>query len=112
MYKTLIFSVCSILTCSTTNVLAHPGNSVQIVQQQNDCRGSVKDANGEPIIGATVLVKGSKNGTVTDLEGNFTLSKVAKGAVIQVSYIGYDAAEKSWMGGGDYLYPSRELYGA
>ena len=100
MRKILIFSVCSILACSAANVLAHSGYSTQIAQQQSDCRGVVKDANGEAIIGATVLVKGSKNGTVTDLEGNFSLSNVTKGSVIQVSYIGYDAMEKTWMGGG------------
>lgn len=99
MRKILIFSVCSILACSAANVLAHSGYSTQIAQQQSDCRGVVKDANGEAIIGATVLVKGSKNGTVTDLEGNFSLSNVTKGSVIQVSYIGYDAMEKTWMGG-------------
>lgn len=41
-------------------------------QQKQTVKGTVKDANGEPIIGASVKVKGSTGGTVTDIDGNFT----------------------------------------
>jgi len=51
-------------------------------------KGQVLDPSGEPVIGATVKVKGSKTGTVTDLDGNFLLS-AAPGAMVEVSYIGY-----------------------
>lgn len=59
--------------------------------QQNEVtiKGVVKDANGEAIIGASVIEKGNaKNGTVTDLDGNYTL-KVKRGATLTISYIGY-----------------------
>ena len=47
------------------------------------------DNNGESVIGASVKVVGTKNGTVTDIDGRFTLDDVAKGATIEISYIGY-----------------------
>ena len=50
--------------------------------------GHVSDRSGEPVIGASVLVTGSQTGTITDFDGNFTLS-VADGATLQISYIGY-----------------------
>ena len=59
------------------------------IQQQkgNTIQGIVVDQNGEPVIGASVRVKGSKNGTVTDIDGKFTLTN-ANGNV-EISYIGY-----------------------
>lgn len=62
--------------------------SFNVVQQNHQVKGTVTDANGEPIIGATVKVKGSSTGTVTDLDGNFSLS-VASGTVLEISYVGY-----------------------
>lgn len=59
--------------------------------QQNEVtvKGVVKDANGEAIIGASVIEKGNaKNGTVTDIDGNYTL-KVKRGATLTISYIGF-----------------------
>jgi TonB-dependent SusC/RagA subfamily outer membrane receptor len=55
-------------------------------------KGLVKDTNGDGIIGASVLQKGTTNGTVTDLDGNFTLN-VPKNSVLQVSFIGYKTTE-------------------
>lgn len=57
-------------------------------QQKQTVKGTVKDANGEPIIGASVKVKGSTGGTVTDIDGNFTLD-VPAGAELEISSIGY-----------------------
>lgn len=51
-------------------------------------KGVVTDVNGEPIIGANIKVEGTQTGTVTDLDGRFTL-EVSENAVLQVSYIGY-----------------------
>lgn len=51
--------------------------------------GIITEANGEPIIGANVIEKGTTNGSITDLDGNFTITGVSANAVIQVSYIGY-----------------------
>ncbi|WP_439475504.1 SusC/RagA family TonB-linked outer membrane protein [Algoriphagus formosus] len=54
--------------------------------------GTVKDETGMPLPGATVLVKGTTNGTVTDLDGNFSL-EVSEGAILQISYVGYELQE-------------------
>ena len=59
------------------------------VSAQRTVKGSVVDQNGEAIIGATVQVKGSGTGTITDLDGNFTLTNVPAKAQIVISYIGY-----------------------
>ncbi len=52
-------------------------------------KGNVKDATGEPVIGASVLVKGTTNGTITDFDGNFELNDVSGNAVIEVTFVGY-----------------------
>ena len=67
---------------STGIVNATPTNdemAVSITQQAATCQGIVKDATGEAVIGASVVVKGTTNGTITDLDGNFALSNVNKG---------------------------------
>lgn len=64
----------------------------QSVQQSRKINGSVIDENGESIIGASILVKGTAIGTVTDLDGNFLLD-VPKDAVLVVSYVGYQTQE-------------------
>ena len=67
--------------------------SVQSVQQQKQSvSGIIKDAAGEPVIGASILEKGTANGTITDFDGKFTLS-VAPGATLIISYIGYKNQE-------------------
>ena len=78
----------------THNTLIH---SV-ITQQDGVCKGVVKDNQGETVIGASVVVKGSTNGTITGLDGDFTLNNVKKGDVIQISYIGYVSQEVVWQG--------------
>ena len=50
--------------------------------------GTVTDSKGEPLIGVSILVKGTSNGTITDMDGNFKI-QAAKGDVLEVSYIGY-----------------------
>lgn len=58
--------------------------------QQINVTGTVTDNDGEPLIGASVIAVGTKTGTSTDIDGNFTLS-VASNGKIQVSYVGYEA---------------------
>ena len=55
---------------------------------QSTINGQVKDATGEPVIGASVLINGTSNGTVTDLDGNFSVN-VQPGATLTISYIGF-----------------------
>lgn len=68
------------------------------VQQDNACTGVVVDQNGETVIGASVVVKGTTNGTITGLDGDFSIPNVKKGDVIVVSYVGYMNSEIIWEG--------------
>lgn len=61
--------------------------------QGKQVQGVVKDATGEPIIGANVLVKGTTNGVITDFDGNYSLTNVNSQDVIVFSYIGYTSQE-------------------
>ena len=56
-----------------------------------DVSGTVTDTNGETVIGASVVVKGTSNGTVTDFDGNYLLSNVGADAVLEFSYVGYES---------------------
>ena len=62
-----------------------------VAKQSSDLlvKGKVVDSKGEPVIGATILEKGTTNGTVTDYDGNFTLTLNSEKAELQISYIGY-----------------------
>lgn len=71
-------------------ILKLPGNTQS--NQSRKISGTVKDQNGEPIIGANVSVKGTTVGAITDIDGNFML-EVLEDAIIQVSYIGYVSLE-------------------
>ena len=73
-------------------------DDVRITQQSSTCNGIVKDIHGEPIIGASVVVKGTTNGTITDFDGNFTLSNVKHGDIVVISYVGYNTQEIVWKG--------------
>ena len=55
--------------------------------------GTVKDNKGESIIGAAIVVKGTNNGTLTDVNGSFTLTNVAKGSTLVISFVGFKAQE-------------------
>lgn len=76
--------------------------SVQtVLQQGRTISGKVTDQNGEPIIGANVVVKGTSNGVITDVDGNFELRN-ASGKLV-VSYIGYQTQEVSISGKSNLL---------
>ncbi len=65
-----------------------------MVKQQTGKKvtGTVLDQNGEPVIGANVVEKGTTNGTITDVDGKFSL-EVSNNAILLVSYIGYNPIE-------------------
>ena len=65
--------------------------------QTSEVRGTVKDANGESLIGVNVVRKGTSDGTVTDLDGNFVL-KAPANATLVFSYIGFEKQERVWDG--------------
>lgn len=77
---------------------ASGANSFATTQQAGICKGLVKDAIGESVIGASVVVKGTTNGTITDFDGNFSLDGIKKGDVIVISYVGYQTQEIKWNG--------------
>lgn len=79
----LLMSVASPFTMATTHA-----DAVAIVQQNAQTTGTVIDEKGEPLIGVAVQVKGTSRGTVTDLDGQFTLD-VKEGDILEFSYIGY-----------------------
>ena len=61
--------------------------------QDTKVTGHVVDENGDPVIGATVLVKGTTLGTVTDFDGNFTLDVPSEHKHLQISYVGMETQE-------------------
>lgn len=63
--------------------------SMNVLAQQITVKGKVKDSSGESIIGANVLVKGTSNGAITDMDGNFIITNVSPNATLVVSFIGY-----------------------
>lgn len=71
---------------------------VYVVQQENACTGIVLDQNGESVIGASVVVKGTTNGSITGLDGDFVISNVKKGDHIVISFVGYKEQEIVWDG--------------
>lgn len=101
MLKTIRPVSMLLLLAGLPTSLTHAGithrDAVEQIQQNNPCTGIVKDASGETIIGASVVVKGTTNGTITDLNGEFSLSNITPGTTIQISYIGYKDIEWSGM---------------
>lgn len=64
-------------------------NAVQVVQQAKTIHGTIIDETGEPMIGVSVLVKGTTVGTITDFDGKFSLDVPTGKSTLEVSYIGY-----------------------
>lgn len=71
--------------------------AIEQAAQQASAKGTVVDAHGEPVIGATVRVKGKSEATVTDLDGNFSIS-AERGQTLVISYIGFDSQEVAYKG--------------
>lgn len=87
----LLLTMAATATGTTLHAMAAgPQQSVQ--REASTIKGVVVNEEGEPIIGATVRVKGTSTGAITDINGRFELKRTATGAVIEVSYIGYNTA--------------------
>lgn len=101
MYKVLLMA--GALSLHTSNVCAQSQkntavNSLEVEKEPGtsiikSISGIVQDSNGEPIIGANVIVKGTNYGVVTDLDGKYTLENVSSDGIIRISYIGYQTAD-------------------
>lgn len=89
-------SACVALSAGCLPVAAYAESNgapvVEAVLQQKAISGTVVDSKGEAIIGANVMEKGTTNGTITDLDGKFSLNVSAK-AVLHISYIGYKSQD-------------------
>ena len=97
--KTVSMMLLLLSSTGAAYAVSAPGaDDVKVTQQSGACTGTVKDAAGEPVIGASVVVKGTTNGIITDFDGNFSLSNVNKGDIIQVSFVGYQTVEVAWNG--------------
>ena len=66
---------------------------------QTTVRGTVKDATGNGVVGASVLVQGTQNGAIVDMDGSFALPGVKAGDVLEISCIGYAPQTVTWTGG-------------
>ncbi len=60
-----------------------------VSQKTKTITGTIVDSSGEPVIGASIVVKGTTNGTITDVDGNYSLSNVPENSTVSISYIGY-----------------------
>ena len=96
--------VLSIIFAGTDIVYAIEGENIMLMQKKSDAdksystqqaktiTGTITDKEGNPIIGANVVVKGTTNGTITNIDGNFSLT-ANKGSILQISYIGFITQE-------------------
>ncbi|MCC8134650.1 MAG: TonB-dependent receptor plug domain-containing protein [Tannerellaceae bacterium] len=92
--QTLIQQILPEYTCQIENykIVILPDNSGKAGEEQRVISGSVTDPEGIPVIGANVVVKGKESGTITDMDGLFTL-QVSIGDILIISYIGYISQE-------------------
>lgn len=82
--KAFLLLIIGILTVSS-NSFAQSGSKI-------DVKGIVKDVQGEPVIGATIVVKGTTTGTVTDIDGSFQISALSSSTLV-ISYVGFKTQE-------------------
>lgn len=93
-WKCRLFGVAALSAFSlfAPEVMPTTGYGVVAAQQTNMVKGIVKDASGEPIIGASVVVKGYSRGSVTDVNGNFSIN-AKSGQTLQITYVGFITQE-------------------
>lgn len=91
--------VVSALLAGNATMMYADVHEVKVLMQSGTLKGKVVDTNGEPIIGASVVVKGSASkGTISDLDGNFELTNVSNGTLI-ISFVGYKTQELPFESG-------------
>ena len=86
------------LTGSSYAMATPPTQSQSVTQSSTIIKGQIVDAEGEPILGATVVELGTTRGTVTDIDGNFTINSHAN-AKLRISYVGYKTVETKAVNG-------------
>ena len=93
-------ALCGLLALTPAAFSGSFGGYAALAQDNVTVSGTVVDENGEPILGAGIVVKGTTNGTTADLDGKFSLS-VPAGSVIQFISVGFETVEKTVSVGGD-----------
>ncbi len=93
-------ALCGVLALAPAAFSGSHGGYAALAQNNVTVSGTVVDENGEPILGAGVVVKGTTNGTTADLDGRFSLT-VPAGSVIQFISVGFETVEKTVNVGGD-----------
>lgn len=92
-HYSMLFLIACLLAASMPQA-AHAAWEISLgVDQEKRITGVVKDTNGEPMIGVTVMVKGSTTGGITDLNGHYSLSVPHNKSVLQFSFVGYTTKE-------------------
>jgi outer membrane receptor protein involved in Fe transport len=94
----LLLLVCSqFLAESSARTGTNVGTDKTVIARENavamPIKGKITADNGEPLVGASVVVKGTTNGTITDLDGNFSMSVPDGKAILVISFVGYNAQE-------------------
>lgn len=100
-WNTKLGSVTFLIGCSILCggiIPSYAAEQQEIAQQETTCSGKVLDQQGEPIIGASVALKGSKTGTFTDIDGKFSIPEAKKGDVLEFSYLGFETYTVTWQG--------------
>ncbi len=96
--KVVFLLLASMLGGVASAIPEENATGIDHIYQNETATGVVKDTSGEEIIGASVIVKGTTNGTVSDFNGYFSLQNVRRGDIIQISFVGYVAQEVRWNG--------------
>ncbi|MDR1764056.1 MAG: carboxypeptidase-like regulatory domain-containing protein [Dysgonamonadaceae bacterium] len=92
MKKCYLFLLIALNLCMALPLKTYAAESTEIQQQRKKITGVITDRTGETVIGANVAIKGTSTGTITDVNGEFTLD-VPEGAVLRISYIGFTTQE-------------------
>ena len=95
--KILLFSTLLGTMGTTDGYSALFASNASISQQKGRVSGVVKDGMG-PVVGASIVVKGTTNGTITDMDGKFIIDNVPAGAVLEISYVGMETQTIRWDG--------------
>ena len=89
----------SLLCGGTAHAVTTEEHGVRVVQQEGTCTGTVLDETGLTVIGASVVIKGNTSvGSVTDLDGKFSIPSAKRGDVLRITYVGYQPIEVTWEG--------------
>lgn len=97
-FRTTMLMALALSSASLSYADATVTPMVTTAQQQAACKGTIMDAKGDPIIGASIVVSGQKKATISDVDGNFTLPDVATGTTLTISYVGYKTQTVVWNG--------------